>query len=322
LALIVAIETCIVQFRWDTPTPATISWRLSGLAAKNEAVGCDVLIFGDSLVKHGLNARVFQDETGLKTYNLSVCACQSPANVVLLKRALNAGAKPKAVILEAAPDLMAGKPTTNVRNWPELLDPIEAVALSWRTHDAELAGRILLAEALPSYRARLEIRKLIVPPKEFDLHSRTEALRLADHWTAERGSNVAGDHGTFDGTVTEAEQKTLLSDKFWCDRNNRHHLTAFLDEAKAHGIPVYWLLPPVSPAVQERRDSSGAEAKHLAFVESLTKPYPSARILNFQHAGFGATDFVDPRHMTGDAAKRLTRKVAAVVRRGASGDGR
>jgi hypothetical protein len=314
IVLIVIVEFGIVHFRCDTPTPATISWRLSGRAAAHEAVGCDVLIFGDSLVKHGLNAREFQKASGLKTYNLSVCACQAPANVVLLRRALKAGAKPRAVILEAAPDLMAGDLVANVRNWPELLDPLEAFTLAWRVHDAELGGRILLAKALPSYRARLEIRKLIVPPRGVDLHSRSEALRLADHWTAERGSNVAGNHGAFDGTVTEADHQTLLSDRFWCNRNNRHSLTAFLDEAKAQGISVYWLLPPVSPAVQARRDSSGAEAKHLSFVESLTSRYPNVTILNFQHAGFAATDFVDPRHMTGDAAIRLTRQVARLVK--------
>jgi hypothetical protein len=314
VVLIAVVEFGIVRFRWDTPTPATISWRLSGQAARREAVDCDVLIFGDSLVKHGINAREFQKATGRKAYNLSVCACQSPANVVLLRRALRAGAKPRAVILEAAPDLMAGKPVANVRNWPELLDPLEAFDLAWRVHDAELGGRILLAEALASYRARLEIRKLIVPPQGFDLHSRSEALRLAAHWKAERGSNVAGAHGAFDGTVTEADHQTLLSDRFWCDRNNRYHLTTFLDEAKSHEIPVYWLLPPVSPAVQARRDSSGAEAKHLAFVESLTSRYPNVTILNFQHAGFTATDFVDPRHMTGAAAKRLTRQVAKLVK--------
>jgi len=314
LVLIAVVETGIVRFQCDTPTPATMSWRLSGQAATREAVGCDVLIFGDSLVKHGLNVREFQRISGLKAYNLSVCACQSPANVVLLRRALNAGAKPKAVILEAAPDLMAGKPVANARNWPELLSPLEALTLACRVRDAELGGRILLAQALPSYRARLEIRKLIVPPKGFDLLSRSESLRLAAHWTAERGSNVAGGHGAFDGTVTEEEQKTLLSDRFWCDRNNRRHLTAFLDEARARRIAVYWLLPPVSPAVQTRRDASGAEAKHLAFVEGLTSRYPNVTILNFQHAGFSATDFVDPRHMTGDAAIRLTRQVAERVK--------
>jgi len=315
--MIVLVEACIVGCGRDTPTPPTMSWRLSGDAARHEAVDCDVLVFGDSLVKHGLNAREFQEATGLKTYNLSVCACQSPANLVLLKRALAAGAKPRALILEAAPDLMAGKPVANVRNWPELLDPAEAVALAWNTHDAELCGRILLAEALPSYRARLEIRKQIVPPAGFDPLSRSESLRLAAHWTAERGSNVAGDHGAFDGRVTEADHQTLLSEKFWCDRINRRHLTGFLALAHSRGIPVFWLLPPVSPAVQARRDDSGAEAKHLAFVRSWTTPYPNGQILNFQHDGFIAIDFVDPRHMTGDAAKRLTRKIAErVVSRG------
>lgn len=313
IALIVLIEANIVRFKHDTPTPATMSWRLSEAAARHEAVDCDVLVFGDSLIKHGLNARVFQESTGLKTYNLSVCACQAPANVVLLNRALDAGAKPRAVILEAAPDLMAGKPLANVRNWPELLEPSEAVALAWKTHDATLCGRILLAEALPSYRARLEIRKLLSPPPGFDPHSKRESLRLAEHWTSERGSNVAGEHGAFDGHVTEEDHRTLLSDRFWCDRNNRGHLSAFLDAARARQIPVFWVLPPVSPAVQARRDASGAEAKHLAFVESLTRPYPDVRILNFQHAGFESTDFVDPRHMTGDASKRLTRQIAAIV---------
>jgi hypothetical protein len=84
--------------------------------------------------------------------------------------------------------------------------------------------------------------------------------------------------------------------------------------AQAHGIPVFWLLPPLSPALQSLRDQSGSEARYEQFVRSFMARYPrQLTVLDVRRAGFPASFFIDETHLNHAGAIALSRAVAKAV---------
>jgi hypothetical protein len=137
-------------------------WWLTARAATRAATRCEVLCFGDSLVKFGVLPSVLEARLGGRAYNLSLSAGQPPACYFLLRRALESGARPRALLVDFVPHGLAGDPRCGNRLWPELLDARDALDLAWTARDTELAARVLLARLLPSLRGRYEIRANIL----------------------------------------------------------------------------------------------------------------------------------------------------------------
>src|SRR4051812_42261979 len=84
-------------------TNAALSWAYGGRAADRKAAGRDVLCFGDSMVKFGVAPRVLEDRLGTKAYNLALYAGSPTASYFLLRRALEAGARPSAILVDFQP---------------------------------------------------------------------------------------------------------------------------------------------------------------------------------------------------------------------------
>ena len=93
------------------------------------APGSGILCLGDSLAKDGLVSAVLTATTGVPTYNLSAPAAPAPMTECLFRRALDAGARPRAIVLELKPSLLAGGPRYRMRGWQEFLNFSETVSL-------------------------------------------------------------------------------------------------------------------------------------------------------------------------------------------------
>lgn len=311
LALVVAIEAAVARHALELRTPPTSSWTLSARAARREAPRASVLCFGDSLVKHGILPAVVSERTGLPSYNLAVCAAQAPADYYLLRQALEAGAGPSAVIVNFSPDLMAGGPRYLLRNWPELLGPRECFELALAAHAPSLFTELGLALALPSVRSRFEAREAIVGAFRGDRRSPLpDNLRHGRNWRANAGAEFVPPNPTYQGQVTESDHKLLMSNSWWCHRVNRAYIEGFLELAERRRIAVYWLLPPMNPALQARRDRSGADARLVGFIRSLQARHPGLVVLDGRHAGFGPEVFLDPVHLDGRGGIALSVAVA------------
>src|SRR5579883_1943148 len=98
LALVAAVEYSLARHDFSVLSLTQWDGRASRQAAEKEAKGCDVLIFGDSLVKLGVLPRVIEERSGLRSYSLAVAGSQPLASYFLLRRALNEGARPSAVV--------------------------------------------------------------------------------------------------------------------------------------------------------------------------------------------------------------------------------
>ena len=108
LALMAASERYVKRHTLDFTRPEGWNWRMSGWAARREATQADVLCLGTSRAQQAIVPQVIEERSGMRAWNLATCWGQAPAYYYLLKRALEAGARPKAVVVEYHPQCLAG----------------------------------------------------------------------------------------------------------------------------------------------------------------------------------------------------------------------
>ena len=173
-----------------------------------------------------------------------------------------------------------------------------------------LAGRVL-----PSLRSRLEIRSHLLAALRGDagpLHEINRALWR--NWKVNDGANVVLPQTPYNGELTAKDAQNLHPNAFYADKSNAKAIDLFLKLAQEKNIPVFWLLPPLSPNLQSARDQSGAERAYENFIRGYQSRYPrTLSIVDGRTAGFPATAFTDATHLNARGAISLSRTVAKVI---------
>jgi len=289
LALVTAGERALARLEADVLAPWHWDWRHTGRAASARAVtSAGVLCFGDSLVKFGVMPTVLRDATGRPAYNLALTIGQPPSSYFLLRRALRAGARPAAVVFDATPHLLGESPMLphHRRQWPELLTPGELWELSRDLGSAEFFGSTAAAGLVPSLRARPEVRAAVAGALRGGFTSRR--YLAAQFWRNARvnlGANAfppIPQRGTAEETFAN-----LYGGGFRVDPVNARYLDRFLDLAAAHGIPVFWTLPPFSADLQAVCERRGFDAAHTAFVRDCRRRHPGVTVLDARRSNYG-----------------------------------
>lgn len=315
VAIVVAVES-FVAADWARLTEASaLAWPLGVEAAKGEAIGARVLCFGDSLVKSGIVPEMLEARLGGPAYNLALPASTAPAHYFLLRRALRAGARPSAIVVDYMPGLLLGTPDFGLPYWAEIvsLDDYADFFRTWRHAGflTELTVRCLL----PSFQSRWAIREnvRVAIAGETDTHGATNNPMLHRNWTIHRGGQFTQDNPLWTGEPNEEEYKRHLSDRFWCHPVNLGYVHRFLDLAESRGIRVYWVLPPVTPRIQEKRAASGSDGKYTRFVREVASRHRNVSVLDARASGYDHTRFVDAIHLCGRGALALTADVAEAM---------
>jgi hypothetical protein len=97
------------------------------------------------------------------------------------------------------------------------------------------------------------------------------------------------------------------------DRVNAEYLRRLLGLAQAHGITVYWLIPPVHPGVQAAKEAAGFDARYLAFVRSCQARYSNLVVIDGSRSGYDPSTFVDPDHLGLEGAYALSTDLGNVL---------
>ncbi len=315
IGLIVAIE-CFLARNWlDFTDPVSLSWRYSAAAVQTESPGCDLLCLGDSLIKHGLLPSVIEEGTGRRTANLSAARAPALLTYFLLRRALDAGARPRAIIMNAKPAVLLAGPEFNARYWQEVLTPRECLEFSLMTRNGPFMLATIVGRLLPSVRSRLEVQSHVLAAVRGET-DRIPAINrvLLRNWTVNRGANVAAaDPKRQDAAEPDIEQK-LHPGLFFVDPTNAQGIERLLKLADTRDIPVFWLLTPLSPVLQTLRDQSGAEAAYEKFIRAFTERYPRLlTVLDARRGAYPSTLFADHTHLNVQGAIALSRAVAATL---------
>ncbi len=301
IALTAAVEAFIAGRGPDFRSTADWGWAVTGKAARVEGPGRDVLVFGDSLVKLGVAPGLVAVRSGRSTYNLALCGGQAPSTYFLLRRALDAGARPSAVLVDFFPRLQQLGPRHGIELWPALLGPIEAVELAWVARDPDLLASILVARALPSVRARHALRSSILAALDGRPSPSRDATRAyRRNWRKNLGAQIMPCGVDPDGDFARV-RRDFFSDLDF-DPVNVAFMERFLALAASRGIPVYYLVPPMKPGLQAECERSGFDASYVAFLEGIRSRYPNVVMVDARHAAFDPALFYDPNHLGRDGA--------------------
>src|SRR5262249_41928557 len=100
IGLTLAVKTFVARVNLLITHPWAFAWRRGDWAARHVAPGCEVLCFGDSLMQCGILPRVLEDRLALRSYNIAIGAGSPATTYFLLRRALESGARPRAVLVE------------------------------------------------------------------------------------------------------------------------------------------------------------------------------------------------------------------------------
>ncbi len=318
LAIVAAVEMALGSSDVAATTHLIDSWTDARAMATSVAVReSAVLCFGDSQIKQGLQPAALGDRLGVPSYNLAVHGGQPAAAYALLTRALDAGARPRAVVLGFFPGLLGADLRINVRQWPEILGPASALDMAATARDVELGVQTLLGLGLRSYRSRTQLRSAVV----FALRGETnpEAPKVLDdrgQRRTRRGAITLPTNPAFaddPGPEVPASSAALA----WRPKpENERSLRRLLDLASRRGIAVYWVTTTLSPASQAVRDRAGLHEGYVRYLRRLQAEYPGLTVLDTLGLGFSRADFYDPCHLEGRAADRLSAAVAEAIAAG------
>ena len=316
LALVGAIERSWFDHNLAIAKGLGHGWSATARQVKKVARGRDVLCFGDSMIKYNLIPNALRERTGRSAYNLGLVGGTAPATYFMLRRALQAGARPSMIVVDFARELLQFEPDskTSALPWADLLNLRETMELCCAARSLDLFAGITVARLLPSFRNRDGVRAFV-------------QARL-------RGENPNWDRGVLQirrncnlnlGAMVNV--KALFEDfpaptgvhtqtPTWRPHpTNLHFFHLFLELATKRGIEVVWLLPPVSPGTQRIWDASGEERLFESFARSVLRQYSPLRVVDARYSGYEASVFHDATHLDRDGAMALSGSVADHLRR-------
>jgi len=313
LVLVAVIELILAGRHLDFTTVTATDWRRTGEAASTKALGRDVLCFGDSLVKFGVLPRVIEAKTGLKAFNLAINAGPMPAEYFLLRRALDAGAKPKAIVADFFALMLPDQPRVAIRAYPELASLRDCLDLAQTTRDADLMTAILLGKFLPSVRSRFEIRASVAAAFDGRRASPWPASRQV--WTAWKEQLGAQPMPAAPGRPDEnrALVGSLTPDHWTLDPINAAYFERFVALAESRQIPVFWIMPPLGPEVQAGRAARGTDAAYGKFARQAQTRFPDLIVLDARNSGYDGSTHIDPIHLNVGGATVLSGDIALAV---------
>jgi hypothetical protein len=311
--LIMGIEVGIS--RHDGFTTLAAAEHQFAYRASREARRYEVLCFGDSQVKDEVVPRVVEARLGKRTLNLAIAGSPAPSAYFLLRRALESGARPSALLVDYHAWLMQVDPSLRVATNAEICNLRDCFELARKAGDANLFGALVTSSLLPSLKARDQIRTNILAAF---LGKSAEPLRRVvaqaqRNWAVNGGAQLMPRIPGVDKIKEFWDESTSYREHWYCTPTNASYIRKFLKLATAHRIPVFFLVPPRHPRVQANRERLGLDALYTRFVHAVTADFSNVTVIDARRAGFDPTVFIDSSHMDRQGACDFSDEVAAVV---------
>jgi hypothetical protein len=322
LALVAFVETAVARRPIDFLDVDDWAYRQNARYAARHARRFDVLCFGDSLVKLSLVPKAVDERSGLRSTNLAVSGSQAPATYALLKRALDGGARPAAVVVDFQPPLLKLGPRHNLNRWANLMSLREAAELARWAGDPGLFATAALGRLLASFHRREAVRANVMAALAGKVDWRPGLnYQFLRHWNVNRGAQLMMVNPAYKTATPEAldEFRRGFYPKFVCHKANARGVERLLALAASRGVTVYWLLPPLKPRIHEGLASSGFDADHEAFIRSWQRRFPNLVVLDGRRTVTDPDGFFDPNHLSAQGAYAFSLAVGDALRQGRRG---
>lgn len=316
LALVLMVELFVSRASLDLLRPEYWLWYATGKSARESAaIHAEVLCLGTSQTSYGVVPQVLQEQLGRRVYNLAMCASPPQADYYLLKRVLDAGGRPRAVVLDLHPHLMAVPFRGSIRFFPNLLSVAECLDLSWTARDPDFAAEVLTARALPSVLGRIDLRTAILAALRGEPHSLRQPT-LAQVWNREsnQGAMILPPKATPPGELTRVDYEWYAPSAWRHEPLNTLYVRRLLRLAAAHDIQVFLLIPPIDARLEQLREQRGLADAYKEFVRGLQAHHPNLVAIEGNRTRYPASVFNDAMHVTRPGAIALTTEIAGILR--------
>ncbi len=311
LGIVLLVESFVASRPILFADVVRLNRRFSVEAASRFAAGRDVLLLGDSLVKLGLVPGVIGARSGRSAFNLAAASGPAPSTYFVLRRALESGAKPGAVVVDFGPGLLAAGPERDVGNSSEVLRLRESLDLAWTARSVPFLASFLVRWALPSVRCRNEIRGLVRAAWRGEDYRQAETNRACRrNWQRNDGAHIAAANPNGGGDDGPPGPDSTTPGRLHVHRVNRDYVGRIFALAASRGIRVYWLLPPESPRSQASRKRRGVVESYTKFAGAMQARHPEVTILDARRSGYDRSVFFDPVHLDVRGAVALSTSVA------------
>ena len=307
LALVIAVEATVVAAADRLASYDGLGVRFAADAATNKASGCDVLALGDSMLKFGFDPGAIEARLGLKAYNLAVAGTPPPLTYALFRRALAAGARPKAIVV--GPMTLSGDVRVHIAQLGECVGLGECVELAWSCRDSTVFAKLIAARILPSWRYRPALNAALCDR----VPTASASRKRRQIWTSLRGAELQAPDAPFDGTLNPTLAAGMCFRPWRVDGIFERYHRRLIALAQTRGIAVIWVVAPIVPEAQARRDALGLDALHTRNIRSIQAQVPGVVVLDARHAGYVDADFFDSIHLNAQGAAKLSTAVAEAI---------
>jgi hypothetical protein len=318
LCLLAATERFVASRGWLFLDYDDWAYKRNDHWAERKARGYDVLCFGDSLVKYGFVPSAVAERSGRTVYNLAIPGSQAPASYFLLRRAIDSGARPEAVVVDFHLPLLRLGPRHNLGRWASLLRVSEAAELAVWARDPGLFGAVAVGRLIPSVCARPGLRDHIKATlKGRDVWRPWTNLAAFRNWNRNGGAQMMAPNPEFQ-KLTDAEFDRYCVDLFsdvGCHPANVEAARRFLALAAEHGVPVYWVLTPVASPCRAALARCGILAKHDALFATWQARFPNLVIVDGRAAVADLGAYFDQTHLAASGAYAFSLALGDVLRR-------
>ena len=321
LAMIVGFERTLSR-RMASLTPSAASgYDFAAKAATHEGARSEILGFGDSLVKFGFQPRIIEARTGRTAYNLAAYAAPPARDYQMLKRVLDAGGRPTAIVVCFQAVHLGYAPTWLAREFAEFVTPTEALDLAWSAREMGLFGWLMLARNVPSIRARFQLRENLTAALRGKVIDRMDTYSLLRrNWNQARGAQLQHNepHAAEDALLARTRAVELYPEDFH-DPSARQpfgkrEMHRFLDLAAGQNIPVFWVMFPMLPALEARQHEIGLTGVTDALAREMHEAYPNVIVVDGRARGYDASAFVyDAIHLNRRGATTLSRDLGDII---------
>ena len=313
IVLVVAIEATVARYHSIEGHGIGYEWWLTGQRAAQASRKYDVLCFGDSQVKLDVQPKVLEPILGRKVFDLGVVGGQATTSYFLFRRALDAGARPKAVLVDFFHPLLMGMPVWNWEYLPLILTGRDAVELSWNSAEPDVLADWFLRRAIPTYGYRSAIRhalgidKAAVDPYE-------QGAGLARNTARNLGAMAADENPAWDDDPRKYG-RFVAPIAFGCSHVNRVYLDKFLALAEAHHVRVFYILCPCSPNWQRASTARDPEGNYHRAIRRHVLTHPNVQVVDARFAGYELGLFLDHSHLSHRGALLFSTDLAHAVKR-------
>ena len=319
LALVLSAEAWLGQHTSRFTAISPLQWTEAKHRVKL-ARGSAIVAMGDSLVSNGVIPNVIESHLGpgRSVYNLALGGGPFSMTYFLLRRLVESGSAPEAVVVDGQSLTSDARDLVMPRPW-YVLTYRELADLSWTFRDSAFFAENVTKKLLPSLQHRATIRAMMfarVTGKEF-----TDPIHLWLHlwgWNQNKGTHLLADRERAQFTNPSQYDQSLLNHfrgEWKCNPWEAEYVERFLKLAAAKHVRVYWLMMPDDPVINAQREQDGWWSAHARFLHDLQSRHSNLIVIDGHRAGYPPEAMSDVLHLSRTGAIAFSDSLGVILAR-------